>query len=314
MPVLKLKPACKDYLWGGTRLIRDYHKEYEGERLAETWELSFHPDGPSVIADGPFRGKTLKEYTDRMGKEIWGKNCMKFQDFPVLIKLIDARESLSVQVHPDDEYALVREGQYGKTEMWYVADCEEGAFLYYGLAEKTEKEELKRRIEEETLPEILNKVPVRRGDVLFIEAGTIHAIGKGIVIAEIQQNSNVTYRVYDYGRTDGNGRRRELHVEKALDVASLIPAKEKKWKAPCLGSCEYFTAVRLDLDGMVMREASGLVSEDSFAHILVLEGEGKIFCEGEEMSFRKGDSLFLPAGSGAVRIEGGCEALITAVR
>lgn len=314
MPVLKLKPACKDYLWGGKKLITEFHKNYDGERLAETWELSCHPDGPSVIENGPFQGRTLNEYLEAAGKESLGKNCGKFREFPVLIKLIDAKESLSVQVHPDDSYALEHEGQYGKTEMWYVADCEEGAFLYYGFSKEVEKEELRRRIKEETLPEILNKVPVRRGDVLFIEAGTIHAIGKGIVIAEIQQSSNVTYRVYDYGRTDKDGKKRKLHIEKALDVVNRIPPREKQTKAPCLAACDYFRTDRLDLDGRVIREMDGFVSEDSFVHILVVEGEGTVSCGEETVSFRKGDSLFFPAGSGPIHIEGGCEALITSVQ
>lgn len=313
MSILKLKPACKDYLWGGRRLVTDFHKEYEGERLAETWELSCHPDGPSRIAEGAFEGKTLEEYIQVMGKEVLGRNCGKFREFPVLIKLIDARENLSVQVHPDDAYALEHEGQYGKTEMWYVADCEEGAFLYCGFAREVDREELKKRIEEETLPEILNRVTVRRGDVLFIEAGTIHAIGKGMVIAEIQQNSNVTYRVYDYGRRDRDGKKRELHIEKALDVTDRSLRKETVTKAPCLARCGCFTVDRLDLDGRVMKRADGLVAEDSFAHILVLEGEGRISCGEETLSFRKGDSLFLPAGSGRIRIEGCCEALVTTV-
>ena len=178
----------------------EYGKEYEGDVLAETWELSCHPDGPSYIMNGAYQGKTLQEYIDGEGKEVLGTHCRRFRDFPILTKFIDAKDNLSIQVHPDNRYALKNEGQYGKTEMWYVMDAGEGAYLYYGFRQEISREEFERRIKEDTLLEVLNAVPVQKGDVLFIESGTIHAIGKDILIAEIQQNSNVTYRVYDYGR------------------------------------------------------------------------------------------------------------------
>lgn len=313
MSVLKLRPACKEYLWGGNKLIHDFHKEFEGEKLAETWELSCHPDGPSVIANGSRAGATLAEYVESCGSEVLGRNCRRFEEFPILVKFIDAKDDLSVQVHPDNSYALKNEGQYGKTEMWYIVDCKEGAFLYYGFAKKMEKEEFQRRIEDNTLLEVLNKVSVQRGDVLFIEAGTIHAIGKDIVIAEIQQNSNVTYRVYDYGRVDGEGRQRDLHIEKALAVTNRIPLVRNKPVSPHLAECDYFTVDKLNLDGRMLKKAGGTVSEDSFAHFLFVEGSGTIACGGEEVDFKKGDSLFLPAGSGEFQVEGKCEALITTI-
>ena len=182
MALLKLSPSYKEYLWGGHRLVDDYNKQYEGEVLAESWELSCHPDGPSTIINGPYAGKTLAEYIQKEGKDVLGTHCRRFKEFPILIKFIDAKDNLSVQVHPSNLFALKNEGQYGKTEMWYVMDCKEGAYLYYGFKRAVSKEEFARRIEEDTLLEVLNAVPVQRGDVLFIEAGTIHAIGKDIVI------------------------------------------------------------------------------------------------------------------------------------
>ncbi len=196
MAILKLKPSCKEYLWGGTRLKSEFGKEFSGEKLAETWELSCHPDGPSIVENGVYAGETLSEYILMEGKKVTGTKSRRYQQFPLLIKFIDAKEDLSIQVHPDDAYALQYEGQYGKTEMWYIVDCEEGASLYYGFSREISKEEFVERIEKKTLLEVLNKVEVQKGDVLFIEPGTIHAIGKGNLIAEIQQNSNVTYRVY----------------------------------------------------------------------------------------------------------------------
>lgn len=314
MALLKLRSSFKDYIWGGHRLIDDYHKQYEGTVLAESWELSCHLDGPSYIENGNYAGRTLKDFLEAEGKEILGINCRRFEEFPILIKFIDARDNLSIQVHPDNSYALKHEGQYGKTEMWYVMDCEPGSFLYYGFRCEITKEEFSKRIADDTLLEVLHKVEVQKGDVLFIEAGTLHAIGKGILIAEIQQNSNLTYRVYDYGRIGSDGRKRDLHIEKALAVTNRIPLLRSKSCNPHVADCEYFTVDKLNLDGKVMEHMGGHIGEESFASILILEGEGYIACKGEVMPFRKGDSFFLTAGSGNYDVFGQCEALVTTIR
>lgn len=312
MSVLKLKPCYKTYIWGGHKLIESFNKDYNGELLAESWELSCHVDGNSEIAGGEWEGRPLRDYIEWEGKKILGNNCKNFEHFPVLIKFIDAREPLSVQVHPDDAYALKNEGQYGKNEMWYVADCEEGAYLYYGFSKKITTEELAARIRENTLLEVLNKVYVKKGDVFFIAAGTVHAIGKGCVIAEIQQNSNVTYRVYDYGRKDKNGKERDLHIEKALQVTDCTLESCKKSFSPHLGFCKYFMVDKLTLDGQVMSTLKGSVSSESFLHILLIEGEG-VIKNKEEVKVHKGDSLLLTAGTGAFEISGKCEALLTTI-
>lgn len=314
MSVLKLKPSGKDYLWGGRRLIEEYNKESDKEVLAETWELSCHPDGPSTIVNGLYAGKTLQQYIDIKGKEVLGTNCRRFRDFPILIKFIDAKDNLSIQVHPDNRYALKNEGQYGKTEMWYVMDAGANAFLYYGFKREVSMEELEKRIKNDTLLEVLHAVPVQKGDVLFIESGTIHAIGKDILIAEIQQNSNVTYRVYDYGRVGKDGKKRDLHIEKALAVTKRVPMVKDQSSYPHIADCDYFTVDKLNLDGSVMKKMEGNVLETSFASILMLDGEGTITSGGESVRYRKGDSFFLPAGSGAYTIEGSCDALITTIR
>ena len=314
MSILKLKPACKDYLWGGHRLAEEYGIKYDGPVLAEAWELSCHPDGPSVIANGSHAGKTLRQYIEEQGKDVIGTHCRRFRDFPILIKFIDAKQNLSIQVHPDNRFALKNEGQYGKTEMWYVMDAKEGAFLYYGFKREVSREEFERRIREDTLLEVLNPVPVQKGDVLFIESGTIHAIGKDIMIAEIQQNSNVTYRVYDYGRVGKDGKKRDLHIEKALAVTNRVPIIRSGKSYPHVADCDYFTVDKLNLDGSMMKKMEGVVTEDSFVSILVLDGKGKLTCGSESISYEKGDSLFLTAGSGAYQIEGGCDALVTTIR
>lgn len=314
MSILKLKPSCKDYLWGGHRLVEEYGKEYDGDVLAETWELSCHPDGPSYIMNGKYAGKTLQQYIDAEGKEVLGTHCRRFRDFPILTKFIDARDNLSIQVHPDNRYALKNEGQYGKTEMWYVMDAGKDAFLYYGFKKEISKEEFEERIQNDTLLEVLNAVPVQKGDVLFIESGTIHAIGKDILIAEIQQNSNVTYRVYDYGRVGKDGKKRDLHIENALAVTNRVPIIKDKSSYPHVADCDYFTVDKLNLDGKVMKKMEGNVSEESFASILFLDGKGTITGQEGTLEFQKGDSFFVAAGSGAYTVEGSCDALITTIR
>ncbi len=295
---VKLIPALKDYLWGGDRLKKDYGIESDLPIVAEAWVLSCHPDGPSVVANGEYAGLTLPQMIEKAGTDILGTRGKSFEFFPILVKLIDAKGNLSIQVHPSDEYALKNEGQYGKTEMWYVVDCDKDAYLYYGFDHKISREEFKERIENDTLLEVLNRVPVKKGDCFFIESGTIHAIAKGLLIAEIQQNSNLTYRVYDYGRRDKNGNPRELHVEKAMKVTTLdrpqIPYGQPK--SDRLAQCKYFTVDRIRLDG----EREITVDDESFLSLLCLEGSAEIGC----VSFKKGESVFLPASMGKLTLKG----------
>ena len=311
MAVLKLQAPTKDYLWGGNRLVDEFGKKSAGAVTAESWELSCYPGCESVIENGEYAGKTLADYIIENGKKVLGKNCEKFENFPILIKFIDARKDLSLQVHPSDDYALKNEGQYGKTEMWYIIDAKDNAFLYYGFNREISKEEFCERIENNTLTEVLNAYPVSKGDVVFIEAGTIHAIGEGILLAEIQENSNVTYRVYDYGRRDKDGNLRELHIIKALEVTNLFPAKKVSRPEPHIGNCKYFTVDKVNLSGKISKKLCGTVDETSFLHMLFLSGEGKIKNGNEDVKFKKGDSFFLPAGDGNYEISGECEALFT---
>lgn len=315
---LILTPPIKDYIWGGTKLREQFGKESDCERLAESWEISCHKDGHSIIAEGEYKGRTLAEYLEE-NPDALGKNCDRFENFPVLIKLIDARDNLSVQVHPDNDYALRVEGEYGKTEMWYIVDCDEGASLIYGFKEEISKEEFRRAIEENTLLDKVNTVPVKKGDVFFIEAGTLHAIGKGILIAEIQQNSNTTYRVYDYGRVGADGKPRELHVEKALDVTNLekkrasddkkITVKLGSSDVEVLAVCEYFSAVLLQVE----TASSFTADEKTFMHMLVTDGEGEAVFEDTAIKLKKGSSIFVPAGTGMCRINGKCSIIITSI-
>ena len=298
---LLLKPPIKDYLWGGTRLKTEYGYDTDKDIAAEAWVLSCHKDGSNVVINGELAGKTLPQVLDIWGKKALGEKAAEFSYFPILIKLIDAKQKLSVQVHPDDEYALKVEGEYGKTEMWYVVDCDEGAQLIYGFLEDISKEEFCRRIKDNTLTDVCNFVPVNKGDVFFISAGTLHAIGEGILIAEVQQNSNTTYRVSDYGRLGADGKPRELHIEKALDVTEC-----KKPSIPYgqvgeitkignntnrkLASCDLFKADILNLE-----ETYEICEKDSFISLVVLDGELTVKWEDGEFEVKKGDSIFIPA-------------------
>ena len=308
LETIKLTPACKDYLWGGEKLRQDYGIQSQLHPLAEAWVPSCHPDGPSVVATGPLAGKTLPEYIQEKGPGCLGADCEKFTDFPILAKFIDAKGDLSIQVHPSNEYALAHEHQFGKTEMWYVLDCEPGATLYYGFQHQISREEFQQRIQDNTLTEVLNAVPVEKGDLFFIPAGTLHAIRKGIVVAEIQQNSNVTYRIYDYGRVGADGKPRQLHIQQALEVTQRTPPQPDPDFHGHLAQCPYFT-----VDVMEGRFTLDCGPE-SFVSVLVLEGTGALWEGDESMSLRKGESLFIPAGAGQCRLEGdGLKCLVTRV-
>ena len=315
---LLLKPAVKDYLWGGTRLKTEYKYETDKDIAAEAWVLSCHKDGADTVENGSLAGKTLAEVIALWGDKAVGKKAAAFPYFPLLIKLIDAKDRLSVQVHPDDKYALEKEGEFGKTEMWYVVDCDEGAELIYGFNREVSKEELERRIKDNTLQEICNYVPVHKGDVFFISAGTLHAIGAGILIAEVQQNSNTTYRVSDYGRLGADGKPRPLHIEKALEVTSRtqpsVPygnvgetRQENFGSVRKLASCDLFTAELLSLDG-----ETELSLGDSFISLLVLKGELNVAWDGGSISAKKGGSIFIPADL-EVKISGKAEILYSRV-
>lgn len=315
---LQLTPPIKDYLWGGTRLKTEYGYPSDKDIAAEAWVLSCHKDGSSVVANGELAGKTLPEALAEWGDEAIGEKAAAFPYFPLLIKLIDAKDRLSVQVHPDNDYALRVEGEFGKTEMWYVVDCEPGAQLIYGFNQTLTKEELRRRIEEDTLPEVCNFVPVKKGDVFFIQAGTLHAIGAGILIAEVQQNSNTTYRVSDYGRLGADGKPRPLHVDKAVDVTVPTPpaipygaigeaTAVDGGSVRALASCELFTADLLNVDGTVT-----VGKADSFVSLLCLDGEAKLTGEGTELTLKKGASVFIPAGM-TVSIDGNAQLLRSCV-
>ena len=304
MEIVKLYPECKDNIWGGVKLKEKYGKETDKNPVAESWELSFHKDGPTRLQNGATLQETATE------KDL-GKNCKGFPFFPMLAKLIDAKQDLSVQVHPSDAYALKNENSFGKTEMWYIVEAEKGAGIYLGFKEDVTKEEYEDAIKNHTLTDLLNFFEVKAGECYFIPSGTIHAIGAGCLICEIQQNSNLTYRVYDYGRKDKNGNERELHVEKALKVTSLekyeyTPLRIATAQGELLGLSRYFTTTAVNVAG----EKKLLADKNTFQCVMCVGGKGEI--DGKDVAL--GDSWFVPAGYGEYSLTGDMQLIVAQVR
>lgn len=317
MEMVKLSPFVADNIWGGTRLITEYGIKTDKDPAAEAWVLSCHPAGPSTVLNGEFAGKTLQE-AYLADKTICGTKGEKYEFFPLLIKFIDAKRDLSIQVHPDDEYAMRVEGEYGKTEAWYILDCEPDAELILGFNRNVTVEEFKKAAQSDEMMNICNRVKVKKGDVFFIESGTMHAICKGILLAEVQQNSNTTYRIYDYGRLGKDGKPRELHVDKAADVTNLCPptipdsSKREIESFDCakrskLTSCDLFTMYELSVDG----EYSSVCDGQSFVSLLCLEGNAEIECADEKLTMKKGESIFIPANKGKFTVSGNVKILET---
>lgn len=312
-----LKPVGKNYLWGGNRLNDEFHKEIDLYPLAETWECSTHPDGVSIVASGKYNGVPLTAIF-AAHPEYLGAHSQAKGELPILIKFIDAKSDLSVQVHPDNKYAQKYEnGQLGKNEMWYVLDSKQSAKLVYGLNHSIDRKTFHQCIDDGTIEKYLQMVPVKKGDVFYIKAGTIHAIGAGVLIAEIQENSNLTYRMYDYNRLDSNGKRRALHIDKALDVANLNgsavpkqPLRVLKYTRGCasefLCRCQHFQVERALINTEYYREMVCIQSNElSFQVLLCIDGCGSVFYGySESLCFFKGDCIFIPANSVPIKIHG----------
>lgn len=304
---LKLKPVFKDYLWGGYKLHNDFKMECDYDKIAEAWLLSCHEDGLCTIDNGKYKGILLSEFL-KNNPELSGCNCPD-DKFPVLIKLIDAHDNLSVQVHPTEKDC--------KNEMWYVIDCEENSHILYGLKKDISEDEFLMHIKNDTFIDIMNVVPVKKGDVFYIKAGTLHAICSGILIAEIQQSSNVTYRIFDYNRKDADGNPRPLHINDALKVMDFHKSSEIYHKTQTIGNmkilndCEFFKVCELDINDSEIIHAD----KSSFVSIIIIDGEGTVqnCSEINAECFKKGDSFFLSAGYD-YKIKGKSKIILTKVQ
>lgn len=316
---LKFKPVYKDYIWGG-RNLEKLGKVLPDGIVAESWEISCHPDGVSIVANGDFEGRSLPDLVKELGRELLG-SALEQKDidkFPLLVKFIDANDNLSVQVHPDDNYAFIHEnGEYGKNEMWYIISAEPGAKLIYDVVPGTTRENFADAVKSNSIASCLKSIEVFPGDVINIPAGLIHAIGKGIVLAEIQQNSNTTYRVYDYDRVDKKGSKRPLHIEKALDVIDFnATGRKEKFRGlkiqpdsdyikKVLVVCRYFAVEQYTLNGTLNETADGR----KFYLYTFTEGDAELTYGNNILPVRAGESLLIPASLGTYSIQGNAKLL-----
>ena len=314
---LKFIPVYKQYIWGGRNLLSLGKKLPEGI-VAESWELCCHPDGMSVVSNGRYSGRTLRSLLDEYGYKIVGNTYKEeCKDFPLMVKFIDANEKLSVQVHPDDAYAMANEGEPGKNEMWYVINAKPGARLILGLCPGVTKEVFKEAVSRNSVDKCLNSVMVKPGDFFYIHAGLVHAIGEGILLAEIQQYSNLTYRIYDYNRVDSSGNPRPLHIEKALDVIDFCGSNGKNAKkilayningsasVSVLAASPYFCAEIFDISGMIMQDTGG----EQFHIYVFISGRGSIKTDAGSFPVEKGETVLIPSCIGSYSLEGTIKAI-----
>jgi len=308
--VIKLKPVFKEMIWGGDKLRTDFHYDIPSDKTGECWAVSAHQNGDCIVDGGVYDGRNLSWLWENKREELFGG--MKGDRFPLLVKIIDAKDDLSIQVHPDDVYAKEHEnGSFGKTECWYILDCEEDATIIVGHNAKN-KEELKQLIEEKKWNQLIKERKIRKGDFFQITPGTVHAIKRGTVILETQQNSDITYRLYDYDRLQ-NGKPRELHLQKSIDVITC-PYEETKGEreqkelehgsVEQLVSCEFYTVDKVKIEGM-----NHLTQKDPFVIMSVIQGEGKL----NDRTVSKGDHFILPCDFGDFTLDGHMELIISHV-
>jgi len=303
---LKFKPVLKERIWGGNKLTTLFNKSASEEKIGESWELCGFPEEDSVVSNGYLAGNTITELIEVYMGELVGDAVYDNYglNFPLLFKIIDAQDKLSIQVHPDDEVAAERHNSFGKTEMWYVLEAEENAELIAGFNQECTKEKYNDSLKNNSVEDLLQKISVKKGDVIYIPAGLVHAIGKGILLAEIQQSSDVTYRIYDYNRKDDKGNHRQLHIEEALDVINfdskenpIISYEKKLNEIVELYSCDYFTTNYISFDSEVVRNYGDI---DSFKVYMCTEGFFNILSDGNYTPVNIGETVLIPASMSEV--------------
>ena len=306
---LKFEPILKERLWGGTKLKDVLGKPSENDITGESWELSGVKDDISIVSNGSFSGTSLQELINQKPEELLGKDVFQRfgQEFPILIKFIDAKQDLSIQLHPNDALAKERHNSFGKTEMWYVMDADKGANLIVGFNKNVTKEEYSKSLKKDTLLDLLNYEPVKEGDTFFINTGKIHAIGAGVLLAEIQQTSDVTYRVFDFNRRDKNGNLRELHTELALDAMDYdkkddfkVAYNDQTNAANEMVDCPYFKTTFINLTQNFSLDIS---KRDSFTIYMCVGGSAKISSDTGSVMIQKGETVLIPASSKTISID-----------
>ncbi len=312
MQPLFLKPVFKERIWGGTALKSEFGYEIPNEHTGECWAISAHPNGPSIIENGPYAGMPLNDLW-REHPELFGNPGAEV--FPLLTKILDANMDLSVQVHPDDSYALMNEnGELGKTECWYILDCKEDADMIFGHNARS-KEELMAQIHDGKWSELLRRVKIKPGDFFYVPSGTIHALCEGTLVLETQQSSDTTYRVYDYDRRDAEGNLRELHLEKAIEVTTVphrdtvstsTVQEQENARITTFAESEFFSVYKWDVQGK-----SAFSFNEQYLLLSVIKGEGTLFHSGDRYELKKGTHLIIPVGFGEFEIDGTCELIVS---
>lgn len=305
---LQFDPILKDRIWGGTKLNTYLNKPITSNITGESWEISTVENDVSIVSSGIFKGKSLNELIEEFPNEILGTEVHKRfgKQFPLLFKYLDAREDLSIQLHPNDALAKKRHNSFGKTEMWYVMQADQDARLIVGFKQKSNPEEYLENLKNKTILDLLDTKKVAKGDVFFLETGTIHAIGAGIVIAEIQQTSDITYRIYDFERKDSNGNERELHNDLALEAINYeVVAAEKRYakaenKSNEIVDCDYFTTNFIPLEGKI----EIVKNRESFRVYMCVDGSFELNCNSENFAYQKGDTILIPASMTTFEISG----------
>ncbi|MCI8620619.1 MAG: class I mannose-6-phosphate isomerase [Clostridia bacterium] len=299
MEPIFFKPSYKNVIWGGNNISKIFKRNIIGNDIGESWELSAHPNGLSIIKNPEYNGENLNDlFNDKNQKvKIFGKHCESMERFPILTKFIDASQNLSIQVHPDNEYAKKYENDSGKTEVWYIMDCKENAKIVYGFKDGITKDNLQNAVD--NIEENVNYLPVHKGDFISIPSGTVHAIMDGIVLCEVQQSSDVTYRVYDWNRVDKNGKPRELHKEKALEVIDLsneekVSNYEDVNQNTNMYKSDVFNIDMINING----ENNEQSNEESFYAYIVIEGKGNLKAGNFFKEIEKGDTFLIPANLG----------------
>lgn len=297
---LKFQPILKDKIWGGEKLSQHFNKDSSSIKLGESWEISTVPNDISVVSNGELKGKSLQELLNAYKTELLGENNFKRfgEQFPLLIKFIDAKQDLSIQLHPNDELAKTRHKSFGKTEMWYVMQADKDANLIVGFNQKVDKETYLKHLENKTLTQILNFDKVKEGDTYFIEAGRVHAIGAGVMLAEIQQTSDITYRVYDWDRLDADGNERELHNDIAIDAFDFgmkddfrVEYQKLKNTSNEMVTCPFFTTNFIELDSKLEKENT----QDSFIVYMCVDGKVEVSTGTTKDVISKGETILIPA-------------------
>lgn len=297
---LKFQPILKDKIWGGEKLNQNFNKPSDSKNLGESWEISTVPEDVSIVSNGELKGQSLQGLVESFKADMLGaKNYERFGNaFPLLIKFIDAKQDLSIQLHPDDKLAKERHNSFGKTEMWYVMQADKDANLIVGFNQDMDKETYLKHLEDKTLTKILNFDKVKEGDTYFIEAGRVHAIGAGVLLAEIQQTSDVTYRVYDWDRVDDNGNERELHNDIAIDAFDFkmkndfrVDYDTQKNASNTMVSCPFFTTNFLEIDAEIKKQNT----HDSFLIYMCVDGEVEVITKTSKDIISKGETILIPA-------------------